>query len=143
MEKEKEEQINENSAETNRFSNRHVTEITESVMLIRINKSFSTISSAEELYNCTRGVWKVSERRDYVSYAFAVYRGTIIETYAIKRWEKATRYDARVKNWRGDIDGRWQFIGEVDERLHEKYVGKDVSDYFPHGAANPILYLDK
>ena len=57
--------------------------IDESVMLIRINKTYSPTMSKQDLYDVTRGVWKVGDRRNAPSYAFAVYQGYVKEVYKI------------------------------------------------------------
>jgi hypothetical protein len=41
--------------------------------------------SAEELFEATHGVWKLSERRVRALYAFAVYKGVVREVYRIDR----------------------------------------------------------
>ena len=41
-----------------------------------------------ELYDYTRGIWKIGPKRDRVDYAFAVYDGVIQETYKIESWQK-------------------------------------------------------
>lgn len=117
-------------------------EIDEKVMLIRINQTYSMGISAQALYDVTRGVWKVGAKRDRVDFAFAVYAGIICEVYEINYWEPATRYSKFLQQWDGCIEGRWQFVGKPCERLHEKYVGKDISEYFSRGNANPIMYVN-
>ena len=38
---------------------------------------------ANALYEATRGVWKVGERREYAHLALAVFEGVVREVYAI------------------------------------------------------------
>ena len=39
-----------------------------------------------ELYDATRGIWKVGEERVKAKYAFAVFEGVIREVYEISQW---------------------------------------------------------
>ena len=57
--------------------------IDESVMLIRINKTYSPTMTKQDLYDVTRGVWKVGDRRNAPNYAFAVFQGYVKEVYKI------------------------------------------------------------
>jgi len=116
--------------------------IDERVLLIRINQTYFENMSDYDLYNATRGIWKIGERRYSADYAFAIYKGLIKEVYKIYNWEPATRYCERLLHWDSDIEGRWQFNGKVDEDMHTKYIGKDISDYFKNGNANPVCYIN-
>lgn len=118
-------------------------DITERAMLIRINKTFQGISSAQKLYDFTRSSWRVGERRNLVEYAFSVYKGTIIEVYKIHYWELATEKNVPSGQWdSGKGVGRYQFIGEVDAEMSKKYKGKTVSHYFKQGDISPTKYIN-
>ena len=117
-------------------------EISENVILIRINKTYSPLMSTQDLYDVTRGVWKVGDRREKADYAFAVYGGVIVETYVIANWENATVYSPIIEPWRNDLDGRYQFVGKVDEAMRKKYKNLNISHYFVPGNANPIMYIN-
>jgi uncharacterized protein len=98
--------------------------------------------SARELYDRTRGTWKVSApRADKARYALAVYGGVIQEVYSIYEWFKSDSPEmiALVGRPDGD-DGRWGFVGGVaPDDVRVKYVGKRLPDRF-HG--NPIRYYN-
>lgn len=120
------------------------TEITEPVLLIRINQMYSPGMSTQALYEATRGVWVIGERREKVQYAFAVADGVVREIYEIHTWHPAasTPYTTRPLH---DVShkGRWEFVGELaPEAIREKYVDCSVADYFSRGAANPIMYVN-
>lgn len=51
--------------------------ITEPALLIRINRLFRYGMSPVELYDATRGIWKIGPNREKARYAFAVYDGII------------------------------------------------------------------
>lgn len=113
--------------------------IRHSAVLITINKLYRSGMSPKELYEATRGIWKVGPRREVAEIAMAVHRGVIREVYRIHGWQPAgtSRYDTRDSS-RFKGSGRWEFIGQVDERLHEWYVGKSVRS---HVGQNPIRYV--
>lgn len=119
-------------------------EIREPVLLIRVNQKYREGMSSDALYEVTRGVWVIGERRCEVQYALAVANGIVQEVYAVKSWHPAasTPYNTRSLS---DVSypGRWEFIGEVAPKaIREKYLDKSVAHYFKKGAANPIMYVN-
>lgn len=114
-------------------------DIRHSAILITINKLYHSDMSPKELYEATRGIWKVGPRREGAEIAMPVYRGVIREVYRIQRWQPAgtSRYDTRdSSSFKGS--GRWEFAGDVDETLHDWYVGKSVRN---HVGQNPVRYV--
>lgn len=109
-------------------------------MLITINRLYRSDMNALELYEVTRGVWRVGTRRNRAEYAMAVYQGIVLEVYRIKRWHPAghlrykTRHSSDVKR-----KGRWEFEGRVaDDDIRRKYVNFSVGK----GGQNPIRYVN-
>lgn len=119
-------------------------EITHPVILIRINRQFRPGMSAEALYDSTRGVWRVGQRRERAKYAFAVFKGVIHEVYEIDAWHPAG--STVYKTGRQEdmhVPGRWEFTGRrAEESIRSHYVGKSVQAYLPHGLQNPIVYVN-
>jgi hypothetical protein len=103
--------------------------ITDRVLLIRVNRTYRPGMSDDSLYEATRKWWVLNPDRA-PDLAFAIYRGTVRGVFRIDDWEQ----DAG--------SGRWAFRGRLDAKLAREYVGRDVSDYFPRGAANPIRYVN-
>ena len=125
--------------------------IDEPVLIIRVNKLYRPSMTPTELYEITRGIWKVTgSRRDCVQYAFSVYKGVVKEVYKVNTWYPAmsTPYQTRTEpdiTLHGQISmtGRWEFIGEVAEpAIRNKYIDRSVAFLFPQGAANPIKYVN-
>lgn len=114
--------------------------IRECAILITINQLYRPGMTAEELYEATRGVWKVGPRREGAELAFAVYQGVVREVYRVRRWHPAatTPYRTRpdVPGYRGS--GRWEFDGEVAHDVRDAYVGLDVGK----SGQNPIRYVN-
>lgn len=110
------------------------------VILITINQKYRSGIPKVELYEATRGLWKVGKKnRERVDYAMAVYQGIVREVYRIERWLPAGTLDYHTRD---DIErrkdsGRWEFEGEVAHDLHDMYVGHRVGK----GGQNPIRYV--
>lgn len=120
------------------------TEIEEPAIFIRINQAFRYSMSEIELYDYTRGQWKINiERASKTKYVFAVYEGIIQEVYSVLFWIEAgktlnTRTESDI------VDGsRFEFIGNIaNPEIRNKYKYKSVEHYFKKGNANPIMYLN-
>jgi len=102
--------------------------------------------SKGELYQATRGIWRVGVRRNKVGYACAVYQGVIQEIYKVERWSKAgtANYDYRDLTALSTLEGRWEFIGKpaTDELRRKRYIGKSVTNLIKQGNQNPIMYVN-
>lgn len=125
-------------------SDKIATVITEPALLIRISQYYREGMSSEELYEVTRGVWVIGQRREKVQYALSVVKGIVREVYSILSWHPAgsSPYKTRTKE---DVScsGRWEFIGTIAPSvIREKYCDKSVAHYFEKGAANPIMYVN-
>lgn len=119
-------------------------EVTEPALLIRIARLYNDRMSEQSLYEATRGVWKLGERREAVQYALAVAGGVVREVFTVGQWHPAgtTKYATRAPS-AVQVGGRWEFTGiRAPAMLREKYVGRSVAHYFVRGATNPILYVN-
>jgi hypothetical protein len=115
------------------------TTVVEPALLITINQTYRPDMSPLELYEATRGFWRVGERRDGAHYAFAVYEGVVREVYGIRAWFPAGTlvYQTRkVGANRGS--GRMEFEGEVAHEIRNRYVGRFIGK----GGQNPIRYVN-
>jgi hypothetical protein len=112
-------------------------------ILIRINELYRPQMTASELYDVTRGVWKLGPKRERAKYAFAVFEGVVREVYEITRWFRAgSTLSSRDPHGVRSPD-RWEFVGRLaSENLRRRYINRDVSSYFKHGAQNPISYVN-
>ena len=119
--------------------------IDEPSILIRINRLYRYGMSPDELYETTRGVWRIGPRREAAELAFSVFRGIVLEVYTIQTWYPAGTlpYKYRpIEHVRRP--GRWEFQGEVaPKEIRDKYVDKSVANYFPRRSQNPIKYLNR
>ncbi len=106
-------------------------------LLITINRLYRSNMTSEELYEATRGVWKVGSRRENAEYGMAVYQGIVREVYRIKQWYEAgtLTYNTRSEE-EVNVRGRWEFEGEIATDIRDEYVGNSVGP----GGQNPIRY---
>lgn len=124
-------------------------QIDEPVVAININRQYPQAKTATDLYNCTRGIWRLNrERAGKARYAFAVYQGVIKEVYEIDRWIPITQ--STREYWRGrersqgddyseTHEGRSEFIGKIaPEAIRKKYVGRRMP---VRHSQNPIRYF--
>jgi len=114
--------------------------IKDRVVAININKTYREGMSDDELYEYTRGIWRLDrDRAENAKYAFAVYQGEIKGVFEIKYWERAgtTKYEFREFPDE-DKRNRFEFVGEVaDDRIREKYINKTMPESH---SQNPIKY---
>jgi len=116
-------------------------EITDPVLLIRINRLFRYGMSPMELYDATRGIWRLGRRRKTARYAFAVFEGIVQEVYRIRGWYAA----GSTLSSREDLDdeGRWEFVGSIAKReIRERYRYRSVRAHLTDGARNPVSYAN-
>ena len=121
-------------------------DITENVIMIRINRAYHYGMTQFEIYDNTRCCWKVNkDQADKVEYAFSVYDGMVIEVFHIVQWLPAhtTLKSETTLDPRPDKDeGRYEFVGNVaPDEIRDKYIGKMVTEMFPQGNQNPIKYV--
>ena len=114
-------------------------------VLIRINDTWAESSkqSALELYDATRGSWKVGlSSVSKVNYALAVYAGVVREVYEIAKWlpAESTMY-ANPERPEPPTD-RLEFVGKIaPDEIRQLYRWKSVAHFYRPGAANPIMYV--
>ena len=93
--------------------------------------------SNEELYEATRGIWKLGSRRDHAEYVMAVYQGIVREVYRIEKWRPAGTLPYKTRDAEGfKKSGRWEFEGVIATEVRDEYIGNSVG----LGGQNPIRY---
>jgi hypothetical protein len=117
--------------------------IQEPAMLIRINELYQPQMTPAELYDATRGVWKLGPKRERAKYALAIFEGVVREVYEITQWLRAgSTFSSR--NPHGiRSPNRWEFVGRLaPERIRRRYINRDVSGYFKKGNQSPVSYVN-
>ncbi len=108
-------------------------------ILLKINQRYRSDMSPIELYEATRGIWRLDKRHEKAEYAMAVYRGIVCEVYRITKWHSSgtlpykTRESLTFKTKK-----RVEFEGEVAKNIRDKYVGFSVEMSGPL----PVRYVN-
>lgn len=119
-------------------------EVTVPSLLIRINRLYRHNMAPRDLYEATRGVWKLGPRRMGAKYAFAVFEGVVRAGYEIVAWHPAgtTPYETRSTATVG-VPGRWEFTGHpAPASIADQYVDRSVASYMRRGQQNPVVYVN-
>ena len=88
--------------------------VAEPAILIRIAQLYEPGMSPDQLYEATRGVWKIGERRESVRYALAISQGIVREVYEIHCWHPAASTNYTTRPIRSvNVKGRWEFTGAL------------------------------
>ena len=120
-------------------------------LLFRINKSFRYTMTGDEatevdqleLYEATRGTWKIGAERNKVRFAMAVYDNVVQEIYEIISWQQGgTAHYVTREEVNGLNPERYEFVGRRcdDQAVRERYIGKDVKKWFPRGFTGSFRY---
>jgi len=128
-----------------------IAQITEPVVAINIAQQYPNVRNAEDLYQCTRGLWRLNKTRaEKAKFAFSVFRGIIKEVYVIDFWEPADipsrkHWEETLKMQGIEInpavnDGRYQFVGRLaDNQVRQEFIGAKMPVLH---AQNPIRYFN-
>ena len=111
------------------------------VAVIRINRLSRPDMKPKELYDATRGWWRVNlNMASKAKYALSVAEGFVKEVYVITAWHK---YGIAGDVADGGADGRYQFDGEPvkDDSIRQLYVGRSIEGIFKQGDAYPVRYF--
>jgi len=122
------------------YDNKQV-KIIEPVLLIRIQQSYYHDISPEELYEYTRGVWKLGKDKSKAKYAFSVYNGLVKEVYKIGTWHVGGTTPYKYRNVYAP--DRREFKGEIAEpEIRDKYLNHSIHHYLGKNTQSPVLYVN-
>lgn len=118
-------------------------DITENIIAIKVNRSYNENMTENELYDITRGCWKIDiKKAQQAAYAISVYKGIIIEVYKIEQWLPAELMRRTTLPYTEADKGRYGFDGEIaGKEIRDKYIGKSMVTLYKRGEVNPIKYF--
>lgn len=118
--------------------------VREPAILIRINQLYHYGMTDVELYDSTRGVWRVGPKRDKAKYALAVFEGIVREVYRITGWLPAgSTFNVRRGGRGVRSPERWEFVGTIaEESIRRRYVNRYVGHLFRQGNQSPVSYVN-
>lgn len=120
-----------------------IANVTDPAIAINVNKTYQLVKNADDLYDYTRGIWRVN--LDHVRnarYAFSVVQGVIKEVYEIDSWHSAgsTKYKTDRDFLGTDMKPRSEFIGNIaPDEIRNKYLGKTLEG---RSWGQPIRYYN-
>ncbi len=120
-------------------------DIKEPSLLIRINQLFRFGMTPIELYDATRGIWRISPDREKVELAFAVFQGVVREVYRVSQWMPAGSSFSTRMTEEDDLRDpeRWEFVGTIaDETVRKQYIDGSVVHYFGRNVQSPFVYVN-
>ena len=127
------------------FCGGEIDEFKDDMVLIRINQRYDPKFNDMQLYEATRGIWKIAEsKQDKVTHACALYKGIVREVYEIASWHPAgsTMYSTRSFE---DVEdsAKFEFVGKIaSAKVAQRYKNQKVSDrYLPFGFAGALRYV--
>lgn len=114
-------------------------EVGHKAILITINQLYRSNMTPFELYEATRGIWRVGKRRENAEYAMSVYQGVVREVYRIHQWYPSGTLEYKTRDHSGfKGQKRWEFCGNIAHDIRDEYVGRFVG----RGGQNPIRYVN-
>ena len=119
-------------------------DITENVVLVKINEIYEPDFTPFELYEAVRGYWEMNiERARSVDYVLAVYNGIVLEVYKPYEWLPAGATWRTVKIKDEKRENRIEFVGDIaPQDVRAKYCGKSVVGVFGK-YPGAFMYIDK
>ena len=118
-------------------------DIGENIIAIKINRSYRENMTADELYEVTRGWWKLDIKRARLAeYVFSVYQGIVKEVYKLDGWLPAGSIPRVTLPDKVAPPDRFEFVGRIAEQdIRGKYIDKSLANLYRNGEANPIKYF--
>ena len=88
------------------------------ILVLKINQSWRSGMTAEELYNATRKSWRLSAKRiEHVDLVLCVAEKEVREAYTVEQWIVS------------ELEGRKEFVGHVAvQEVRQKWVGMDSTE---------------
>lgn len=109
--------------------------ITDSVIIITVNRYFNRELAPDELYKYTRYCWRVNGKNK-AKYVLSTFKGLVREVYEVDSWKQVQEPCSNPKDKR-----RWYFEGRIAAaEIRDKYLHFSVAKYV--GARNPIKYVN-
>lgn len=118
--------------------------ITDNIVIIKINKSYREDMTPLELYDVTRGCWKRKiESVKNAEYALSVSDNIVREVYKIDNWKMSKDVVRETVTNNPDTENeRITFTGEIAaDEIRSKYIGKNVKKLYKWGEADPLKVI--
>lgn len=111
-------------------------------MLVNLAQSYSLDLTAQELYDATRGWWKMADpRHKNIKYVLAIYNSIIQEVYEPVGWFKAGSTFMLNRRPEAKHKERWEFVGHLaTDKIRKRYYKKHLGGRIEWGHS-PFCYV--
>ncbi len=124
--------------------------ITENIVVIKINNTYTFGQTPEELKDYVRGHWRINiKRAQKAKYIFALFCGWIVGIYEIRGWHPSTQNSdnfPQPENWGNPKLANRSYCDcetvAIDSEVSKKYLYKTINKY-SKTTQNPITYIEK
>ncbi len=117
-------------------------EIGTNCVIININRTYKRGSSENTIYDATKEIWDIKERRrKKIEYVLSEYRGLIVEVFKVVKWYSKVRgYNPGAKKY-GQTYLGYGFEGIVaEDSERNKYINKTISPFKKRGFASVLIF---
>lgn len=122
----------------------NLSDIEDNIAIMKINNTYHDGISDLELYDATRGIWKIKlESVKDVDYVLSVAFGMVKEVYKVDAWVPDNQLNRKTIPY-DEVKGkdRIGFFGKVaEETIRKKYLNKSVAKLYKRGEANSVKII--
>jgi hypothetical protein len=119
-----------------------LTEIGENCVIININQTYKRGSGENAIYDATKEIWDIKERRrNIIEFVLSEHKGLIVEVFKVNNWYSKERgYNLGAKKY-GQTYLGYGFEGEIaGENERNKYINKTISPFKKRGFASVLIF---
>lgn len=119
-----------------------LTEIGDNCVIININKTYQRGSGENAIYDATKEIWDIKERRrNIIEFVLSEYKGLIVEVFKVNNWYSKERgYNLGAKKY-GQTYLGYGFEGVIaEDNERNKYINKTISPFKKRGFASVLIF---
>lgn len=109
-------------------------------LIVKIARTFTESMTPQELYEYSRGYWRINPNNKKIDYVLAIHDGIIREVYKVRAWFPAgdTMCFINDEEHEKSIKNRYEFVGTIAEDM-QHFKGKRIT--LP-ALQNPCTYTN-
>lgn len=125
-----------------RYNAEELNELSEDSIIININRTYKRGNSGTEVYDATREIWTINERRiNEIRYVLSEFRGLIVEVFEVDEWYLKDRGYGENSKRAGETRKGYGFVGHVaPDAIRKLSINKSIKRYKQKGQAFPVTY---
>ncbi len=113
-------------------------------LIININKTYKRGNNYNSIYNATKEIWDIKEkRRNQTKYVLSEYKGLIVEVFEIENWYPKMRHRGPKAKIPNDPYTGWGFNGkQAEDNIRSTYLNKSIKNIKPRGYRDVLICPD-